>query len=135
MSMKKLSQRVLEKFKEYDIDVQDSFPNDKKEEKHVILAEGMIIEIDNNENIIDLSFHVGVLADRAASIILILKQISTARIDIAELFDFEKGKPDFIHGEAAIKNHLKGIEKEAIQKFIQDQTEMHFLATIDSPVC
>lgn len=134
---KKLHQETLENLSKYGIEVADHFPNtfNKEFDIHIIIIDRTLIEVNNNEREISLSFHVGTEPDKSASLSLMLNKIPNTNVTIAELFDKHHDTDDLLTGDEAVEHYYKKIHNQIITNYLQEQSDMQYLATTEAPQC
>ena len=123
MTKKTLMNLVIEKLKEYDVEI---FGNNYEKGTWYILAKDMIISIKDTK-IINISFHVICLPDYSASVVYMLSnELRDCFINIKDVFTYDKDGTIF-YGEEASNIVEKQRVKSTIDQFIHDQMEKSYL--------
>ena len=122
--MSKIPEKIINKLKEYDIDVYDSF---KTKDDDIIIANKMTISSKNKE--VFISFHINCKPSYSARMVLILNEIKEIKeFFIGDDFTFDQnGK--FLDGEEAESYNEIYKKNDIIQDFMKQQSELYFLNT------
>lgn len=128
--MSEIKDKIIEKLKEYDIEIFDEF---KSEKEDVIMAEHCIISCEKKE--VFINFHINSSSAFAARVILILKGIKEIKkFFIGDDFIFDSdGK--FLDDEEAVKYHEKKISKEVIDGFLEARASVNLLLNVKCYNC
>lgn len=117
MSLKKITKSVIKKLEKFGIGIADiDHPTNKED---IIFTGNTLIHCNNNDNKVDVSFHVGTKAEDAGKYILILNKIRHIEISISDSFIYGDGK--IIRGKDAYTffEAIKG--KNLIESFLKTQ--------------
>lgn len=101
--------------------------------EHVFYVENMILFVDTKEETIGVSFQATMKPDRAANIILILKDVNN-EIDIMEPFIYDRNNK-CLTGDKAFELIENTKKSTILQDFLKDQTYQSILMTANCHEC
>ena len=127
--MKNMKDKVLEKLKEFDIEI---YNESEFEDEYMINAKDLAISCKDNE--VFVNFHILSKPSYAARIIVVLKDIPKIKFFIGTDFIFdENGK--FMDGEEA-EDYSKKVQKTStINQFMEQQHQLYYLTKAESYTC
>jgi hypothetical protein len=122
--MKDLKDKIIDKLKEYDIEVFNSFDS---EDDTIILATNISLALKNDE--VFLNFHIDCKPSYAARILLVLQEVKEIKaFMIGEDFLFD-GAGKFLDGQEAIEYDQAFKKNLVIQEFMATQSKLYYLNT------
>jgi hypothetical protein len=124
--MLKTAKKVIAKLEEYDFEITDHHELDSELVKqYIIYTPSMVIQTNEDEQSIGISFHANLRPELAAQNLLILQETGIKKIDIMEPYYYNKdGK--FTIGDEARKQNMKDIT----QAIVDEQAKILRLMTI-----
>ena len=131
----KLIDEIVDKLKENDIKVFDSYPVEGYEHEHLIMARDMIIHFNDEKSSVSVSFHVATNPEDSAINILALREIDKIKeFYIMDSFAYTKdGK--LLSGKQAHSRFSKIQTEKILDEFIKTQSEIQSLINLKGFEC
>ena len=131
----KLIDEIVDKLKENDIKVFDSYPVEGYEHEHLIMARDMIVHFNDKKNSVSVSFHVATKPEDSAINILALRELDKIReFYIMDSFAYTKGG-ELLSGKQAHSKFNQVQTEKILDEFIKSQSEIQALINLKGFEC
>lgn len=114
---------IIQMLEKYDLKVLDKY---KIEDKYYLILEFILIVYSEEENNIDLSFHISIKPDLSAIISLLLSNLGEIKIiNVMESYIDKDGK--ILLGDEAEVEYSERLKNNIINGYLNEQFQLHYL--------
>lgn len=121
----KLVEKLIDILTKNKIEVFDHYS--LEDGSYVILVEHTILVYDEQTHVLSVSFHVSAEPEFVAIFIMSIGSVDV-KVEVTECFHYVS-EGNFLTGEEARKVFTKTLQDNVVQKFIEEQTQIHALSS------
>lgn len=107
----------------------NTLTNYKLKDRFYLITDFMIITYSEEDNVLDIAFHISTRPDISAFFVLELKNLDEIKyINVMEVY-MKNENGDILTGDKCIDNHKKNIRNNIIDEFLGEEIQLHYLKT------